>query len=163
MASIPDKELKKLKEKKKWYKIGFVFIFLLFLFIANQNLGVFVLGISANTGSMKPYIGDFCIMIQKQYSDFGKLVYFFQSVKMNENESNSALADNYNSLDRYKESDIKIGDVVNYRNPYFGLILHRVVGKCGDGLIIKGDANEYEDNICVPYGLINTKLVYKFC
>lgn len=56
MAFVSEKELKKLKQKEKWFKIGFVFIFALFLFVANQDMGVYVLGITTNTGSMKPYI-----------------------------------------------------------------------------------------------------------
>lgn len=163
MAFILDSELKKLKHKEKWLKIGFVFIFVLFLFVANQDMGVYVFGITTNTGSMKPYISDFCVLINKQYSDLEMISYGAQSIMMNESASNAAVMGVYDRLHKWKKEDIKIGDVISYRSPYYGIIGHRVVAECEGGVITKGDANKYEDNFCVPYGLINTKLLYKLC
>lgn len=58
--------------------------------------------------------------------------------------------------------DVKEGDVVVYRNIYGNLIIHRVVEIKDNGLITKGDANEYTDQSGphVPEPVVDNSRLY---
>src|SRR5436190_22579312 len=43
------------------------------------------------------------------------------------------------------ENDYAIGDVVTYRHPTIGPVIHRIIGRDGDRFVFKGDNNSWID------------------
>src|ERR1051325_5089533 len=42
-------------------------------------------------------------------------------------------------------SDYQVGDVVTYRHPQIGPVIHRIIARDGDHLVFKGDNNSWID------------------
>jgi signal peptidase I len=45
-----------------------------------------------------------------------------------------------------RASEYQVGDIVTYRNPYIGPVIHRIVGVQGEQFILKGDHNTWTDS-----------------
>lgn len=62
-------------------------------------------------------------------------------------------------VDRDNTSDVGIGDAIAFENGGT-YIAHRVINKCKEGYITKGDANETEDPWVVPASDVKGKVVF---
>ena len=58
--------------------------------------------------------------------------------------------------------DYGIGDIVIFRSPYGGNIIHRIVDENKDGYTTKGDHNDTVDAYIVTEEMIIGKLLFKF-
>lgn len=62
-------------------------------------------------------------------------------------------------VDRDKAADVEIGDAIAFDNGGV-FIAHRIIKKCNEGFITKGDANESEDPWIVPVSDVKGKVVF---
>ena len=46
----------------------------------------------------------------------------------------------------HKAAEYRVGDIVTYRNPDIGPVIHRIIGQQGDHYILKGDHNTWTDS-----------------
>jgi len=113
------------------------------------------------TGSMEPYITCGCPIIYKKLNirSGGNM---FLSTEENLKEFYKELRNYYSWI----KEEVQVGDVISYRykRPYY--TLHRVVAKCENGVITKGDAVDQLDfpiDECIPYDAIIFKVVWKLC
>ena len=58
--------------------------------------------------------------------------------------------------------DISEGDVIIYYDPLFGDIVHRVIGLCDGGYVMKGD-NNWASEGCISAGWVVGKMIGKVC
>lgn len=62
-------------------------------------------------------------------------------------------------VDRDKATDVEIGDAIAFDNGGI-IIAHRIINKCKEGYITKGDANESEDPWIVRSSDVKGKVVF---
>jgi hypothetical protein len=58
-----------------------------------------------------------------------------------------------------RASSFDVGDAAEYWDPEIGSIIHRVVGVCSSGYLMKGDNVEHSDGCRLPFA----KVVAKAC
>jgi signal peptidase I len=46
----------------------------------------------------------------------------------------------------HRATEYQIGDIVTYRHPYIGPVIHRIIGQQGDRFVLKGDHNTWTDS-----------------
>ncbi|HEX7101396.1 MAG TPA: signal peptidase I [Nitrolancea sp.] len=57
-----------------------------------------------------------------------------------------------------KSNSYNVGDIVVYRHPTIGPVIHRIIGRDGDRYVFKGDNNDFVD----PYEPTQAELIGKF-
>ena len=123
--------------------LGFFTLFTFFL-IAN---GYEIKSMTCFTESMKPILDCRDIVLYKRLDKFE--IFSHKYV----NGEGLGAERNYS----YIENEIEVGDIIIFY--YDGLVVHRVIGKCEDGFITKGDNNWVSDG-CIPYERIIGKVVW---